>query len=51
MPVPWDIFWQAQAYRGQVESSTTGAMALSMPMQRDAMHSGVRPDLTPRTRP
>ena len=45
MDVPWDIFWQAQAYRGQVGILDDRRDALSMPMQRDAMHNGVRPDL------
>jgi spermidine/putrescine transport system substrate-binding protein len=45
MDVPWDIFWQAQAYRGKVGILDDRRDALSMPMQRDAMHKGVRPDL------
>ena len=45
MDVPWDIFWQAQAYRGQVGILDDRRDALSMPMQRDAMRTGVRPDL------
>jgi len=45
MPVPWDIFWHAQAYRGQVGILDDKRDALSMPMQRDAMRTGVRPDL------
>ena len=45
MDVPWDIFWQAQAYRGQVGILDDRRDALSMPMQRDAMRSGARPDL------
>jgi spermidine/putrescine transport system substrate-binding protein len=45
MPVPWDIFWNAQAYRGLVGILDDRRDALSMPMQRDAMHAEVRPDL------
>ena len=45
MDVPWDIFWHAQAYRGQVGILDDRRDALSMPMQRDAMQKGVRPDL------
>jgi spermidine/putrescine transport system substrate-binding protein len=45
MDVPWDIFWQAQAYRGQVGILDDRRDALSMPMQRDAMRTGARPDL------
>lgn len=45
MDVPWDIFWHAQAYRGKVGILDDRRDALSMPMQRDAMHKGTRPDL------
>ena len=45
MDVPWDIFWKAQAYRGKVGILDDRRDALSMPMQRDAMRKGVRPDL------
>jgi spermidine/putrescine transport system substrate-binding protein len=45
MDVPWDIFWQAQAYRGLVGILDDRRDALSMPMQRDAMRTGARPDL------
>jgi spermidine/putrescine transport system substrate-binding protein len=45
MDVPWDIFWHAQAYRGKVGILDDRRDALSMPMQRDAMHSGSVPDL------
>jgi spermidine/putrescine-binding protein len=45
MDVPWDIFWKAQAYRGKVGILDDRRDALSMPMQRDAMHKGTRPDL------
>ena len=43
MDVPWDIFWQSQAYRGQVGILDDKRDALSMPMQRDAMRTGVAP--------
>ncbi len=45
MDVPWDIFWHSQAYRGKVGVLDDKRDALSMPMQRDAMRSGTRPDL------
>jgi spermidine/putrescine transport system substrate-binding protein len=45
MDVPWDIFWKAQAYRGKVGILDDRRDALSMPMQRDAMRKGTRPDL------
>jgi spermidine/putrescine transport system substrate-binding protein len=45
MDVPWDIFWHSQPYRGRVGVLDDKRDALSMPMQRDAMHAGVRPDL------
>jgi spermidine/putrescine transport system substrate-binding protein len=45
MDVPWDIFWQSQAYRGKVAILDDKRDALSMPMQRDAMRTGLRPDL------
>jgi spermidine/putrescine transport system substrate-binding protein len=45
MDVPWDIFWQSQAYKGRVGILDDKQDALSMPMQRDAMRAGVRPDL------
>jgi spermidine/putrescine transport system substrate-binding protein len=45
MDVPWDIFWHSQAYRGRVGVLDDKRDALSMPMQRDAMRTGVRPDL------
>jgi spermidine/putrescine transport system substrate-binding protein len=45
MDVPWDIFWQAQKYRGLVGILDDRRDALSMPMQRDAMKTGARPDL------
>ena len=45
MDVPWDIFWHSQAYRGLVGILDDKRDALSMPMQRDAMRTGARPDL------
>jgi len=45
MDVPWDIFWHSQPYRGKVGVLNDKRDALSMPMQRSAMHAGVRPDL------
>ena len=45
MDVPWDIFWKAQAYRGKVGILDDRRDALSMPMQRTAMHADVRPDV------
>jgi spermidine/putrescine transport system substrate-binding protein len=45
MDVPWDIFWHSQAYRGLVGVLDDKRDALSMPMQRDAMRTGARPDL------
>ena len=45
MDVPWDIFWHAQAYRGKVGILDDRRDALSMPMQRDALRKGIRPDL------
>jgi spermidine/putrescine transport system substrate-binding protein len=45
MDVPWDIFWHAQAYRGKVGILDDRRDALSMPMQRDAMQKGTRPEL------
>lgn len=45
MDVPWDIFWKAQAYRGRVGILDDVRDALSMPIQRDAMRTGARPDV------
>jgi spermidine/putrescine transport system substrate-binding protein len=45
MDVPWDIFWHSQAYRGRVGLLDDKRDALSMPLQRDAMRTGRRPDL------
>ena len=45
MDVPWDIFWHSQPYRGKVGLLDDKRDALSMPMQRDAMRAGIRPDV------
>ena len=45
MDVPWDIFWESQAYKGKVGILDDKRDALAMPMQRDAMRTGRRPDL------
>ena len=45
MKVPWDIFWEAKPWRGKVGILDDDRDALAMPMQRDAMRTGQRPDL------
>ena len=45
MKVPWDIFWDSQPYRGKVGILDDKRDGLAMPMQRDAMRTGRRPDL------
>ena len=45
MKVPWDIFWESQPLKGKVGLLDDYRDGLSMPMQRDAMHQGVIPDL------
>lgn len=45
LDVPWDIFWQAGPYRGRVGVLDDKRDALAMPLQRDAMRTGRRPDL------
>ncbi len=45
MKVPWDIFWESQPYRGKVAILDDKRDALSMPMQRDALRTGARPDV------
>jgi spermidine/putrescine transport system substrate-binding protein len=45
MDVPWDIFWHSRPYRGRVGILDDRRDALSMPMQREAMRTGARPDL------
>ena len=43
--VPWDILWESSEWRGKVGILDDERDALAMPMQRDAMRAGVRPDL------
>jgi len=45
MKVPWDIFWESAPYKGKVAILDDKRDALAMPMQRDAMRTGRRPDL------
>jgi spermidine/putrescine transport system substrate-binding protein len=45
LDVPWDIFWQSEAWRGKVGLLDDKRDGLSMPMQRDAMTNGTIPDL------
>jgi spermidine/putrescine transport system substrate-binding protein len=45
MDVPWDIFWHSQPWRGLVGLLDDKRDALSMPIQRDSMRTGVRTDL------
>jgi spermidine/putrescine transport system substrate-binding protein len=45
MEVPWDIFWEAQAYRGKVGMLDDKRDGLAMPMLRDAMRTGARADV------
>ena len=45
MEVPWDIFWESGQYRGKVAILDDKRDGLAMPMQRDAMRTGRRPDL------
>ena len=45
MDVPWDIFWQSAPYRGKVGLLDDKRDALSMPMQRDALHRGSTADV------
>lgn len=45
MKVPWDIFWESRPYRGKVGLLDDKRDGLSMPLQRDAMRTGERPDL------
>jgi spermidine/putrescine transport system substrate-binding protein len=45
LTVPWDIFWESAPYRGKVAILDDKRDALAMPMQRDAMRTGRRPDL------
>jgi spermidine/putrescine transport system substrate-binding protein len=43
--VPWDIFWEAEPWRGKVGLLDDKRDALSMPMQRDAMQKGAVVDV------
>lgn len=45
LKVPWDVFWESEPYRGKVAILDDKRDALAMPMQRDAMRTGRRPDL------
>jgi spermidine/putrescine transport system substrate-binding protein len=45
MKVPWDIFWESKPWTGKVGILDDERDSLAMPMQRDAMHKGVIPDL------
>ena len=45
MDVPWDIFWESKPSTGKVAILDDKRDALSMPMQRDAMRTGRRPDI------
>jgi spermidine/putrescine transport system substrate-binding protein len=45
MDVPWDVFWESSAYRGKVGLLDDKRDALSLPMMRDAMRAGTRPDV------
>jgi spermidine/putrescine transport system substrate-binding protein len=45
LKVPWDIFWESAPYKGKVAILDDKRDALAMPMQRDAMRTGRRPDL------
>ena len=43
--MPWDIFWESAPYKGKVAVLDDQRDALSMPIQRDAMRAGRRPDV------
>ncbi len=45
LDVPWDIFWQSAPYKGKVAVLDDKRDALAMPIQRDAMRAGRRPDV------
>ena len=45
MDVPWDIFWESGPYKGKVAVLDDQRDALSMPIQRDAMRTGSRPEV------
>ena len=42
MDVPWDIFWDAKAYRGKVGILDDSRDALCLPILRDALRAGVK---------
>ena len=43
--VPWDILWESSQWKGKVGLLDDERDALAVPMQRDAIRAGVRPDL------
>jgi spermidine/putrescine transport system substrate-binding protein len=45
LDVPYDIFWRSEPYKGKVGVLDDSRDALAMPMQRDAIRVGDRPDL------
>lgn len=45
MKVPWDILWESSAWKGKVGLLDDERDGLAVPMQRDAMRAGIRPDL------
>ena len=45
MKVPWDIFWESAPYKGKVAILDDKQDALALPIQRDALHIGARPDV------
>ena len=45
LEVPWDIFWESQRWRGKVAILDDKRDGLAMPIQRDAMRTGRRPDI------
>jgi spermidine/putrescine transport system substrate-binding protein len=45
MDVPWDIFWESAPYKGKVAILDDKQDALALPIQRDALRAGLRPDV------
>ncbi len=45
MDVPWDIFWNAKAYRGKVGILDDSRDALCLPILRDALRAGVKAEI------
>ncbi|MFN8223899.1 MAG: spermidine/putrescine ABC transporter substrate-binding protein [Gaiellales bacterium] len=45
MDVPWDIFWESRPWKGKVAILDDKQDALALPIQRDAMRTGARPDI------